>query len=151
LGGRAGRWRLVPSVDSLLVLQRVDESGGNAGAGASPAPEEPRVLLCGDVDRQNGLVEILNFIHGARWTGALALINGDARKSVYFKAGDVRMATSNVDSERVGEILYRFGVVTRNQLNQALSMVTTEKKVGQVLVELGIITVHDLYTYIRRQ
>jgi hypothetical protein len=148
LGGRAGRWRLVPSVEGLLILQRVDPT--------QPAPqaqgaEEPRILLCGDVDRHNGLVEILNFINSARWSGALALINDEARKSIYFKAGDVRMATSNLEAERVGEILYRYGVVTRAQLGQALAQVTTEKKVGQVLVETGIITVHDLYTYIRRQ
>jgi hypothetical protein len=96
-------------------------------------------------------VEILNFINSARWSGALALINDEARKSIYFKAGDVRMATSNLEIERVGEILYRYGVVTRAQLAQALGQVTSEKKVGQVLVETGIITVHDLYTYIRRQ
>ena len=69
----------------------------------------------------------------------------------YFKRGDVRMAASNVPEDRIGAILYRFGRISAQDLERALSQVTQEHRFGQVLVETGALTTHDLYQFVRKQ
>jgi hypothetical protein len=73
------------------------------------------------------------------------------RKTLFFRRGDVRTAASNVPEDRLGAILYRFGVVTEIDLNNALSDKTAASRLGQVLVEQGALSAHDLYTFVRKQ
>jgi len=142
LAARHGKYRLVPSPADLVIFERVDEAGnGKAG----------HVVLAGDIERVGGLIDVMHFVQGNAWSGHLSVLSGAARKTIYFKRGDVSTAASNVSEDRIGAILYRYGMITAADLEKALAQVTQEHRFGQVLVENGTLTAHDLYQYVRKQ
>lgn len=148
LAARPGRFRVVPTTGEIVILQRV---GDNRSAASVSGIAPGRVTLAGEVDAVGGLVDVINFILSNQWSGQLAIIDGAARKTIYFRRGDVRTAASNVPEDRLGAILYRYGVVTEEQLQTALGASTGTGKLGQILVEQGLMTPHELYTYVRKQ
>ena len=149
LAGRPGKFRVVPTTGEIVILQRVPE--GRAAAASVSAIAPGRVTLAGEVDAVGGLVDVINFIHSNQWSGQLAIVDGLIRKTLFFRRGDVRTAASNVPEDRLGAILYRFGVVTEADLDHALKDKSAASRLGQILVERGLLTAHDLYTYVRKQ
>lgn len=147
LAGRPGRFRVVPTTGEIVILQRV---GDNRALSSISAIAPGRVTLAGEVDAVGGLIDVINFILSNQWSGQLAVVDGVQRKTLYFRRGDVRTAASNVPEDRLGAILYRYGVVTEEQLKSALGA-HPGARLGQVLVEQGLLSPHDLYTYVRKQ
>jgi len=141
LASRAGRWRITMSPPSFIVLHREYQPGEDPG----------RIALAGDIAACGGLVDVINLIKSSSWTGALAAISGPARRTIYFRNGEVRTASSNLPEDRLGQILYRFGVITRKQLDEALAKVGPNAKMGKVLVNMGAVTTAELYRWVRRQ
>jgi hypothetical protein len=148
LSGKPGRFRVVPTTGDILILQRVAE---NRSQGSVSMIAPGRVTLCGEVDAVGGLVDVINFILGNQWSGQLSVVDKLARKTIYFSRGDVRSAASNVAEDRLGAILYRYGVVTDEQLQTALQAGGSGGRLGQILVERRFLSAHDLYTYVRKQ
>ena len=139
----------MPTTGEIVILQRVGDSRAAAPRSARIAPG--RVTLAGEVDAVGGLVDVINFILSQQWSGQLAIVDGAARKTIYFKRGDVRTAASNVPEDRLGAILYRYGVISDAELQAAVAAAAGTAKLGQILVEQGKLTPHDLYTYVRKQ
>jgi hypothetical protein len=150
LAGRPGRFRVVPTTGEIVILQRVPD-GRVASASSVSAIAPGRVTIAGEVDAVGGLVDVINFIHAQQWSGQLAVVDALTRKTLFFRRGDVRTAASNVPEDRLGAILYRFGVVTEAKLNSALQDRSAASRLGQILVEQGALSAHDLYTYVRKQ
>ncbi len=148
LAGRPGRFRVVPTTGEIVILQRVAEGrAGTSVSGIAPG----KVTLAGEVDSVGGLVDVINFILSQQWSGQLAIVDGGQRKTIYFRRGDVRTAASNVPEDRLGAILYRYGIVSEEQLQTAVAASAGSAKLGQTLVEQNLLTPHDLYTYVRKQ
>lgn len=146
LAMQPGRYRVVPSPGNLVVLAR------EPSPDKMDADHEPRAAsLAGDLGALGGLIEIVHFVQGAGWTGQLTAIDGAVRKTLYFARGEVRLASSNVDEDRLGAILYRYGRLDAHELEHALSRGTHEQRVGQVLVERGLIDAHELYQFVLKQ
>jgi hypothetical protein len=145
LAGRPGTYRLLPTGGDLLLLQRLPEvASQNAPTG--------RVLLSGEIARLGGLADIIHFIHTNGWSGHLDVTSNQTRKALYFKRGDIQSAASNLPDDRLGAILYRYGLVDEENLNRVLRRAAnTPNKIGQLLVEENLISAHDLYTSMRRQ
>jgi hypothetical protein len=150
LAGRPGRFRVVPTTGEIVILQRLPE-GRTASAGSVSVIAPGKVTLAGEVDAVGGLVDVINFIHGNQWSGQLAIVEGLVRKTLFFRRGDVRTAASNVPEDRLGAILYKFGVVSELDLEGALKDKTAASRIGQILVDKGLLSAHDLYTYVRKQ
>lgn len=85
-------------------------------------------------------------------TGTLLLRQGDVVKSVAIVEGSPVFATSSQRTDRLGEILYRAAMLTRDQLDAALKEVnSTGQSLGKVLLGQGILNPHDLFGALRRQ
>ncbi len=146
LGARAGAYRLLPTSNELVLLQRLPTSSSNVAA--LPG----RLLLSGEIDRLGGLADILHFIHTNGWSGQFEVVTGSVRKALYCRRGDVQSAASNVPEDRLGAILFRYGLVTEEVVSRTLQRAAgTPNRIGHILVEEGLITAHDLYTSMRRQ
>ncbi len=145
LRAREGLWRVVPTPDELLVLQRV-----------SPRQEEKgrkrigRILLTGVISNSTDVIDVLNYIYGNQRSGVLVFVEGPVKKTLFFRDGDVFMATSNQEEDRLGAVLFRFGFVDQDRLQEVLQA-SGGKRLGQALVDRGLITVHDLYLAVRKQ
>lgn|GEM_PF-1123535 len=142
-----GRFKVVPTSGEIVILQRV---AGDARDSSSLIPPG-RVALAGEIDGVGGLVDVINFIHNNNWSGQLAVVDGAVRKTIYFRRGDIRTAASNVPEDRLGAILYRYGMVSEDTLTETVKAAGGSTRLGQLLVEKGALTPHDLYTYVRKQ
>lgn len=145
LAKRSGLWRLVPTAENLLVFSRLGSDGSNKKSGTGD------LQFTGSAAAMGGLMDMITFLSTTKRTGALVMLADDVKKTLFFTEGDVRMATSNVPEDRLGALMYRFGLVTRDQLREALKQQSGERRLGRVLIDMGVITPHDLYTIIRRQ
>jgi hypothetical protein len=140
LQARQGQYALVPSPPDLIILRRV--SSMHSGS---------RVLLAGEIVERGTLLEILQFISQANWTGELLVVDHDVRRSILFDSGTVILATSNAPAERLGEILYRLGAISREQFEEALRAMGPARRLGDIVVQKGWIKPNDLYSMLQKQ
>jgi len=116
-----------------------------------PQPgERPSALLYGDL-RLFHVGELMALISSMRRDGYLSLFIPHARKTVYFSGGEIVYATSTVEDDRLGEILWRRGFLSLEQLYEVHDLVTPQKKLGAILVERKLITPRQLYEGIKEQ
>lgn len=142
---RPGYYSLLPSEKSLLHFQK---------AANPPQLEEFRdpIVLSGDIAGMGSTVEIINFVNASQLSGHLIFISGDVRKSLFFKKGEVRSASSNRVEDRLGEIMYRFGALSREQLDDAIRTARKLRRpLGNYLLEEKLVTQSDLYGHVMRQ
>lgn len=91
------------------------------------------------------LPTVLRDHYVARKTGFLHFNREGERRSVFFSKGNIVHADTNVREERLGETLVRQGLLTDADLRRATGFVLRDKKrLGGVLVELGILDVDKL-------
>ena len=109
-----------------------------------------RPLLYGDL-RLFHVAELMALISSMRRDGALTLLVPHAKKTLTFASGEVVYAASNVEDDRLGEALWRLGLLSLEQLSDVHDLVTPRKKLGAVLVEKGMLTPRQLYAGIQHQ
>lgn len=85
--------------------------------------------------------DILQLIATGKKTGVLRLLRPQGAKYIFFKGGDVIAASSdsNIEEERLGQLLIRRGVLTAEDLDRALKRQSANgKRLGHTLIELGL-------------
>lgn|GEM_PF-2522391 len=98
-----------------------------------------------------GFCEILAELCHNRETGVLRLSGGTADKSVYLQGGSIVFAASKDPDDRLGELLLTREIIHRQQLDEAALQVGPGKRLGTVLVEMGILPAEDLPRWVREQ
>ncbi|MBX3213238.1 MAG: DUF4388 domain-containing protein [Labilithrix sp.] len=136
---RAGEWRLIPSPRELIIARSM--SGGDAV-----------LKLAGEIRTPGALSDIVSLAAQSQWTGELILLAEVGTRSFYFEHGTIIHASTTVAEERLGETLYRFGVITREQLDKIITVSTeTKKRLGETAIDLGIVPADRLYAMMARQ
>jgi hypothetical protein len=136
---RAGEWRIIPSPKELIVARSM--SGGDAV-----------LKLAGEIRSPGALSDIVSLAAQSQWTGELILLAEVGTRSFYFDHGTVIHASTTVPDERLGETLYRFGVITREELDRIVAVSTeTGKRLGETAIDLGIVPADKLYAMMARQ
>jgi hypothetical protein len=140
LRARIGEWRLVDAPKDVVLMRRM------GGVGAV-------LKLAGEIRHPGALCDIIGLIAQAAFRGELLILEEDDRsRSIYFDAGSVIGVATSLPGERLGETLYRFGVVTREQLDQTLeSAKTSGKRFGEAVMELEFVTAEELFPMMARQ
>ena len=105
---RAGEWRIIPTPKDLIIARSM--SGGDAV-----------LKLAGEIRTPGALSDIVALAAQSQWTGELILLAEIGTRSFYFDHGTVIHASTTVAEERLGETLYRFGVITREQLERVVA------------------------------
>jgi len=145
LAGRAGFYAPLPSDPSMLHFQRLTPA---------PALDELKdpIVLQGDIAGMGSTIEVINFVTSSKMSGSLVFIQQTSRKCVYLKSGEIRGAASNQLDDRLGEVMYRYGVMSRDELDRFISEAKRVRRpLGNYLLDQQIVTQADLYTFIRRQ
>ena len=137
---RAGRFLLAPTGPDLLCLLRVPPAGGKVAS--------PRAVLVGDA-AAFPTSDLIAFLNQSRWTGVLKVQAQNGERSVIFKEGEVRGASSDDPADRLGEVIVRLGFLSRRQLEEALESSST--KIGRALVDKGVLQSHDLWRCVTQQ
>lgn len=88
----------------------------------------------------------LRKILSEKLSGVISVKDDSFEKKIYFKKGIVLFATTNIIQERLGEILFKSGKITRQEFWSIHKMIEKKnQKIGKLLVENGILTEKDVY------
>jgi hypothetical protein len=96
--------------------------------------EIPSALLAGRLEGIS-LPDLLWSLCRRQSTGVLRLKHGDFEKCVYVEDGQIVFASSSDPDDRLGEQFLRDGRVTIEQLEDAVSKLSSGKRLGTILVE----------------
>ncbi|MGE6763430.1 DUF4388 domain-containing protein [Corallococcus interemptor] len=112
---------------------------------AAPAPvrqrrQLPEWSLAGDLSHTS-VPRLLNAYYEARHHGELKLRQGTVLKVVYFEAGRVVYAASNLAPERFGRFCLRKGALTEAQLAEAAGYAREHSlRTGDALLKRGLLS-----------
>src|SRR5689334_7014162 len=106
---------------------------------------ENAMALEGTLEELN-IVAVLQMVASGGMTGTLRVWDVSHRASIAFVQGQIIHADSTLQGDRLGEVLVRTRRITPAQLTQATATQAGQagKRLGQILVELGLISVEDL-------
>jgi hypothetical protein len=158
------------SVEKLEKLERRASNGQPAPAAApipaAPTPppavtktaslssQGPAPLALPDEGElaEHDICELFCTLHTAGWTGRVEVSRGDGEKHVYFDGGQPVFATSTFVADRLGDMLYREGKMSRDQLARARELVVEPgRRTADRFVELGFLKSRELFPSLRRQ
>ena len=74
-----------------------------------------------------------------------------ADKTIYIHQGQIVFATSSLIDDRLGEVIYRRGLITLDQMTEASVKVTRKLKFGRVMIESNIFNCIDLWDGLKLQ
>lgn len=138
LRARAGEWRIQWSPADVIFLR--SEKGGAV------------LKLAGEIRAPGAVCDTISLIAQSNWHGELVVVDESGNRSLYFDQGYLIGAATTVESERLGEVLYRFGVVTRTQVDETVKAAQASgKRFGEAAIELEFVTKSELFEMIRRQ
>lgn len=90
-------------------------------------------------------------LHVRKWVGKILVDNGFGKKQFYMRDGEIVFASSDLFDDRLGEIAYRRGMITLDQLTDSAAKVTRELKFGQVTVRSEIFSDYELWIALKEQ
>lgn len=100
----------------------------------------------------NSMPLLLHDLYGMKATGLLHLQRGEAKKIIYIKDGYPIFARSNVLSECLGRMLVRDGVITQVDCDASVERSRESGRLqGTVLIEMGLLTPQELHEALARQ
>lgn len=95
---------------------------------------------------------LLQRLHAEKKTGTVVFAFGNTVKKIFFSDGEIVYGSSNLKEDWLGEGLVRTGVINRDQFDASSALVvTTGKKQGAILVELGLLSVKGLVDGVKYQ
>ena len=142
---RAGAYRILPAPKHVVFMRYTGEDGRR------DADDGAVVRLSGEVTSPGTLCDILALVAQSGWRGELVVMDGDDERSIFFERGNVVGAVTNVDAERLGSVLYRFGAITDAERSRILAAAHNGKRFGEAASELGVLKQDQIYSYITRQ
>ncbi len=90
-------------------------------------------------------------LHQERFDGVLSIDLGNCFKRLYLRNGELVFAASTLMDDRLGEVIYRAGLITLDQLAEAAVQVTRTTKFGKVLLENRVFTTGQLWQALKLQ
>ncbi len=145
LRARTGAYRMLPSPAHVIFMRYTGEDGRR------DAEDGAIVRLAGEVTAPGALCDVLALLGQTGWRGELVVLDGDDARSVFFDQGNVVGAITNVEEERLGSVLYRYGVIDGDARDRIMAQVKDGKRFGAAAIELGVLKQDQIYAYISKQ
>jgi hypothetical protein len=142
---RTGAYRILPAPNHVVFMRYTGEDGQR------DVEDGAVVRLSGEVTAAGALSDILALVAQTGWRGELVVLDGEDVRSIFFEQGNVVGAVTNVDGERLGSVLYRFGAITEEQRSQVLAVTQNGKRFGEAAIELGLLKQDQIYSHMARQ
>jgi hypothetical protein len=136
---RAGEWHVLTTPKEVLL--------------AVPVGERRYVRWAGELHTPGALSDVVTLAAQAGWRGELVLTTDKGVRSIFFDGGNVLAVHTSVAVERLGEIMFRFGVVSsKEDLDSILAACEASgKRLGEMAIELGLVTAEALFPMMHRQ
>ncbi len=141
LGAQAAEYRLQRGPLDAYLMCRLGANGRPRG----------RLLMVGEVVSRMTIVEIINVITSTHWRGELHLLGPLGQRVLTIDQGALKHAQTSYESERLGELLVRNGLLERSRLLPLLKKQKSDQRFGQVLIQEGVLSEEDLYKQLHKQ
>jgi hypothetical protein len=142
---RQGAFRILPSPAHVVLMRFTGEDGRRDESDGAV------VLLGGEIVRAGAMCEIFGLLAQSGWRGELCVFDGEVERSLFFDQGNVAGVLTTGARERLGELMYRFGGISREQLDELNGGKDTERRLGQRAVDRGWVSQEEIYGYLRKQ
>jgi len=140
---REGTFHVLPAPAHMVLMRHVR---------GAPGTESRRCLLAGEILAAGSLCDVASFVGHSSWKGELVVLDGTHSRSIYFEQGAVIGAQSSAEKERLGQVLYRYGVLDENQIEACASATSsTGLRFGEAAVKLGFVTRERLFHLMGKQ
>ncbi len=107
-------------------------------------------FVAGDL-RTLGVADAMNIVNNGRRDGIAVFDLPGGRKVLRLDEGEVVFATSTFEQDRLGEALWRAGFIDLDRLEAVQSRVKEGVRLGEVLVQEGLVSSAELYRGLVRQ
>ena len=97
------------------------------------------------------LLQMLGEIFTERFTGAMRLESGNQVRILYFNNGDIVSCGTNVNAEKIDEVLLSLGKITREHIREVLEMSASSSEIGKRMLSLGFLSSTELDDALRYQ
>jgi hypothetical protein len=134
---RQGGLRVMPSPPHTLVLRASEH--------------DHQFWMSGEITKPGVLWDLIGVAGQGNWNGELVVIDHQSERSIFFDRGAVIGAHSTAERERIGEVLYQYGVLTEDQIGVVANAVTRDVRFGEAAVALGFFSREKLFEIIGKQ
>lgn len=107
--------------------------------------------MAGEIVSRTTVLEMLNVIATAGWRGEMHVFAPDVRRVLAIDQGALKHARSDHADDRLGQVLYRNGVLSKGQLDQLLTEVDPDRRLGQLVLEKGFLQQETLFKQLQKQ
>lgn len=144
---REGAFRLMPTPDHVIFMRYTGKDGRR------DEEDGAVVRLAGEIVAPGSMCDVLALVAQAGWRGELTVRDSEHNRSVFIEGGNAISALSDVEEERLGRILYRYGVVDEVQHRAIYERIAqgSGERYGEAAVELGIVTHNQIFVYLAKQ
>jgi hypothetical protein len=142
---RAGAYRCLPSPGHVVFMRYTGEDG------LRDTEDGAIVRIAGEITAPGTVCDVLALVAQTGWRGELVVLDGDTVRSIFFDSGNIVGGQTNVEDERLGSVMYRYGALTSEQLERVGARASGGRRFGEVAVELGILTQEKVYAFISKQ
>jgi len=154
-GGAASKQDLRGEIE-LDSDRRSDTGEVTTGAGTGATTHRRRASALGSQrgnisPREEDLASLMARLARGAFTGRMILRRAEAEKVIHFDEGRPVFATSNLPHDRMGDLLYREGKITRAQHSRSREVVAESgRRMGEILVDMGFLKRRELLPAVRR-
>ncbi len=142
---RAGAYRLLPAPGHVVFMRFTGEDGQRDDEDGAV------VRLAGEIAAPGTVCDVMALVSQTGWRGELVVLEGETVRSIFFDAGNIVGAQTNVPEERLGSVMYRYGAITEEQLTRVTEGAKAGRRFGELAVELGIVSQEKVYSFISKQ
>lgn len=140
-----GTYRLLPGPPHVVFMRytgedgRVDEGDGSL------------VRLAGEITAPGTICDIFALLGQTGWRGLLSVHQGGITRQIYIDQGNALGVKSNEPHERLGQVLYRYGHVSEDELLQIEQHVGEGRRFGEIALDMGFVSKEVIYQAFRQQ
>lgn len=146
LRARVGAYRMLPAPDHVVFMRYTGEDGRR------DEDDGAIVLLSGEITAPGAVCDIFALLGQSSWRGELVVLSDEITRSVFFEQGRVVGAQTDHADERLGMVLYGFGTLSREQVEQLATTAAEQgQRFGKVAVDAGLVSQEQVYDGLRRQ
>jgi hypothetical protein len=141
-GATAPLFRLAESPSRVELASAIDH----------PLPPAPQPALDEEGElADHDVAELMARVFASGFTGRVRFTRGEHEKRLYFDEGAPVFATSSFPNDRLGDLLWREGKLTREQMQKTRELsVEPGRRTAQTLVEMGLLKSSEIFPALRR-
>jgi hypothetical protein len=145
LRAREGTYRLLPAPDHVVFMRYTGEDGRRDQSDGAV------IRLAGEITGPGVVTDVIALLGQTGWRGELVVADNEHVRSIFFEQANVVGVQTTAPEERLGAVLYRFGVIDDEQQRMILEKMNSGLRFGQAASEVGVVSTEKLYEYIGKQ